>query len=676
MAKETLEDIHQEAMREFSKIQGALKNERLQCLQDRRFYSVAGAQWEGPLGLQFENKPKFEINKIHLAVIRIINEYRNNKIGGLFVSKDGTDTTKLSDVCDGLYRADEQDSVAEEAYDNAFEEAIGGGFGAWQLRTEYEDEEDDENEHQHIKIEPIFDADSSVFFDLQAKRQDKSDAKRAYVLKSYTREAYKEEWGDDPATWGKLIHQYEFDWLTPDIVYVAKYFRVEKVKHTVHIYRGLLGDEKRYTEEELNEDDQLEIELRVTGYREVRQKKVKQTKVRQFIMNGHRVLEDCGYIPGKNIPIVPVYGKRWFIDNVERCMGHVRLPRDTQRLMNMQRSRLGEMAALSTIEKPIFTPEQMAGHAQMWSDDNIRNYPFLLINPMLDQMGQPVAAGPIGYTKVANIPPTMAALMQITEQDMQDLLGNQQAGEEIDSNISGKAVELIQNRLDMQTYIYISNFAKAKKRSCEIWLSMAKEIYVEEKRKKKIIDSSGEASSIELMRPVTNEDTGEMEYENNISEANFDVDIEVGPTSASRKSSTVRSLTGMLQITQDPETAQVLQSMIMMNMEGEGISEVRDYFRQKLIRMGVIKPTDEEAQQLAKEQANQPPDPNATFLQASADAAEAKAANDRAKTLLTVAQVDKTHAETIKIEHDAKINEADIKLRAAETSHRMNNESL
>src|SRR3990172_1972263 len=72
--------IHQDAMAEFEKIQTALRDERLQCLQDRRFYSISGAQWEGPLGVQFENKPRFEVNKIHLAVIRIINEYRNNRI--------------------------------------------------------------------------------------------------------------------------------------------------------------------------------------------------------------------------------------------------------------------------------------------------------------------------------------------------------------------------------------------------------------------------------------------------------------------------------------------------------------------------------------------------------------------------------------------------------------------
>jgi hypothetical protein len=62
-----LRDVHARALREFDNIQSAIRNERLQCLQDRRFYSIAGAQWEGPLEEQYENKPKFEVNKIALA---------------------------------------------------------------------------------------------------------------------------------------------------------------------------------------------------------------------------------------------------------------------------------------------------------------------------------------------------------------------------------------------------------------------------------------------------------------------------------------------------------------------------------------------------------------------------------------------------------------------------------
>lgn len=645
--EQRLAAIHQEALAEFDNIQSSLRDERLQCLKDRRFYSIAGAQWEGPLGEQFENKPKFEVNKIHLAVIRIINEYRNNRITVDFVSKEGKEYDKLADTCDGLYRADEQDSGAEEAYDNAFEEGVSGGFGAWRLRTVYENEEDEEDEKQRIRIEPIFDADSSVFFDLNAKRQDKADAKRCFVITSMTRQAYKDEWGDDPATWSKEVHQYEFDWLTPDVIFVAEYYRVEETRETVYVWETLSGEEERYKDSDFEADEALEERLLAIGSREVRQKNIKRRRVRKYILSGSKVLEDCGYIAGKCIPIVPMYGKRWFVDNVERCMGHVRLAKDAQRLKNMQLSKLGELSALSSVEKPILTPEQVAGHQIMWADDNIKNYPYLLVNPITDANGNQAVTGPIGYTKPPQIPQALAALLQITEQDMQDLLGNQQAGEELQPNISGKAVELVQNKLDMQTFIYMSNMSKAVKRSGEIWLSMAKDVLVEEGRKMKSIGQQNETQSVELAKSVVNE-KGEIEVENDLSEAEFDVSVDVGPSSSSKRAATVRALTGMASLTDDPETKQVLGAMAMMNMEGEGITEVRDYFRKKLLRMGVVKPTEEEQRTMAEEQANQKPDPNAQYLQAAADEAAANATQARAKTILTVAQADETKAKTMR----------------------------
>ena len=428
MSRQTKDDrftkIHCEAMREFNEAQVALRDERLQCLQDRRFYSIAGAQWEGPLGTQFENKPRFEVNKIHLSVIRIFNEYRNNRVTVNFVSKTGSGNDDLADTCAALYRADEQDSVAEEAYDNAFEEAVGGGFGAWRLRTVYEDDEDDDNDNQRIRIEPIFDADSSVFFDLNAKRYDKSDARFCFVLTAYTKEAYEDEFGEvDYSSFPKSVYQRQFDWLTPNVVYVAEYYKVEEYKETIYIYEGLDGQERRVTQAELDdEDNNLEDLLHATGFTEVGQKKIKKKRVRKYILSGSQVLEDCGYIAGKYIPIVPMYGKRWFVDNIERCMGHVRLAKDAQRLKNMQLSKIGEIAALGSVEKPIFTPEQISPYQDMWARDNIDNNPYLLINPLTDGSGNIIATAPVGYTKAPDVPAAMAALLQITEQDCKSIL--------------------------------------------------------------------------------------------------------------------------------------------------------------------------------------------------------------------------------------------------------------
>tara|TARA_R110000751_G_scaffold50097_5_gene111031 strand:- start:4041 stop:6062 length:2022 start_codon:yes stop_codon:yes gene_type:complete len=633
-----------------------MREERLQCLEDRRFYSIAGAQWEGNLAEQFNNKPRFEVNKIQLSVMRIINEYRNNRITVDFVSKDGTENDKLANTCDMLFRADEQDSGADEAYDNAFEEAVGGGFGAFRLRAVYEDEYEDENDYQRIRIEPIYDADSTVFFDLDAKRQDKSDARICYVLSSMTRDAYIDEWNDDPSSWPKEIHQYQFDWATPDMVYVAEVYRVEETSEQIRIFQTIDGEEERYTEQDFDNDEELEVTLDAIGTVEVRQKRVKRRKVHKYIMSGSGVLEDSGYIAGTQIPIIPVYGKRWFIDNIERCMGHVRMAKDAQRLKNMQLSKLGEISALSTVEKPLFTPEQVAGYEVMWAEDNLKNYPYLLLNTVTDANGNESLAGPIGYTKPPQIPPALAGLLQITEQDISDLLGNQEAGEEIASNISGRAVELIQNRLDMQTFIYMSNMSKGIKRCGEIWLSMARDLLVEPNRKMKGIGNQGQMSTLELGKPILNQETGEIEYENDLSQAKFDVSVEVGPSSSSKRAATVRSLLGMMQVSTDPETLQVLSAMAMMNMEGEGLGDVQDFFRKKLVRMNVVQPTPEEQEQLAQEleQLQSQPDPQSMYLEAEAAKSQAQAVKAQADTIkaqadteFTIARAEETRAKTI-----------------------------
>jgi hypothetical protein len=650
---ERLQKVHTDAMVEFDRIQGAMRNERLQCLQDRRFYSIAGAQWEGPLGDQFENKPRLEFNKVHLSVIRIINEYRNNRITVDFTPKDGSSNSELADTCDGLYRADEQDSGAQEAYDNAFEEGVGGGYGAARLRADYEDDEDDDNDKQRIRIEPIFDADSCVFWDLDAKRQDKSDAKRCYVLTSYTYEAFEEEFGHSPATWPKSVHQREFDWSTPDVVYVCELYKLEEKSELIHIFRGLDDQDIRVPDADLKADPDKLDTLTATGYREIRQKKIKTKRVHKYILSGVGVEDDCGLVPGKCIPIVPFYAKRWFVDNIERCMGHVRLAKDAQRLMNSLLSWLTEIAARFDTEKPILTPEQILGHAQMWADDNVKRFPYLLINSLRDAEGNPQPAGPIGYTRAPQIPPVMAALVQIATQALEDLLGNQQAGEQLQPNLSGKAVELIQTRLDMQVFIYMSNFAKFMKRCGEVWLSMAKDIMVEDDRQMKTISADGEMDTVTMRQPVVDPETGEQTMDNDLNQAKFDVWVDVGPSSSSKRAATVRALTGMAQITQDPELLQVITSAAIMNMEGEGLQELRDYCRAKLVKMGVVKPTEEEQAEMEQAAQNQTPDPQAEYLAAAARQADSDAALGHAKTIDTIAAAKLKDATTDKTMADA-----------------------
>jgi hypothetical protein len=657
---ERLAKIHAEALQQFDVCEEAGREERLQALADRRFYSISGAQWEGNFLEQFENRPRLEVNKVHKGVMRIINEYRNNRISVEYIPKDGAEADELAETCNGLYLADEKDSNAEEAQDNAFEEAAGGGFGAWRLKTEYEDEYDEDgSDQQRIRFEPIFDADSSVYFDLNAKRQDKSDAMYCFVLTSMTPQAYEAEYDDSPSTWNKSIHMIEFDWMSPKVVYVAEYYKVEITKQTIHIYKSPDGvTEERYSDDDLEDEDTVMM-ITATGLVKIGEKRIKKRRVHKYILSGNKVLEDAGYIAGPNIPVIPVFGKRWYVDNRERFMGAVRLSKDAQRLKNMQLSRLAEISAMSPIRTPIFAPEQVAGHELRWSEMNVKNYPFMLVNPITQADGSELPGGPLGYTEPPDVPTPLAALLQLTETDMQDLLGQNQAAEEMQPNISGRAIELIQTRLDQNNFIYMSNMAKAVKRCGEIWLGMAKEVYVEDGRKMKTVSQNGETGTVSLAEPTIDPETTRTVYANDLSRAKFDTVVTVGPTSESKRSATVRSLVGMLQFAADPDTQTVLTSMAMMNMEGEGLKDTRQYFRKKLVRMGAVEPTEEEMQEMQAEieAQGQQPDANEELLLAEAE-------KSRSVALLNAAKIQETAAKTAKTMADIDNDDKSIALNA------------
>jgi hypothetical protein len=654
--EERLADVHLEAMARWRKSADPLWEERQQCLMDRRFCNISGAQWEGRLQQQFENRPRLEMNKIRLSVMRIINEKRQNPISVKFRSPDGKDRDAFADTVASIYRADEYDSNAEEARDVAYEEAVTGGFGAWCLYAHREEPDEDEEEEygerpQRICWEPIPDADTSVYFDVNSKRMDKSDARYAFKLVPMSPEAFEREWPKAPAlsSWPQATYSTGvFDWVKPDLVYVAEYYVVEETKEPVQVWGlGIDGPEERHVASEV--DDVFRAELLAQGMRLKRTIKRERKRVHKYIMSGCGVLEDCGYIPGRHIPIIPVYGMRFFVGGVERVSGHVRMAKDPQRLKNMQVSKLAEVASLSSVSKPVMSPEEIAGFEHMYETDNIKNWAYLLKNRVMDKDGNEVRL-PMEYTQPTQVPPALAALVQFTESDLQDILGNQGEADKMVGNMSGVATEMIQTRADSLFFVYHDNFRKAVAREGVIYRDMARDLYVEENRRMKTMSTGGEMDSTVVNVPSL-DDEGAHTMDNDLTRATFDVVTDVGPATASRRQSTVRSLTAMLPMVQDPQTQQVVVAMIMTNMDGEGLTDVKPYFRRKLLEVGAVQPTEQEQQEMAQAQQaaqNAPPDPQQQLLAAATAETQAKAEKAQADTQKSLAEVGRIKADTVK----------------------------
>ena len=647
-----LPDVFDRAFDQFNEITSATRDERMMAIEDRRFVFVQGAQWEGDWGTQFENCLRVQINKTQRGHDKIINDYRANRFAVTYrpIGNKGDDDT--AELLNGLMYSDMYRSKGQQALDNAFGEGASGGFGAWRLCNEYEDESDPDNDHQRIGIYQIVDADQRVYFDLDAKLYDKSDARFAYVLHSMTVEAFKREYGADKLTsWPEnRARPNWFDWFRPAVVYVAEYYEVETPVEELRIFsRAGTEEEFRFWAKDMTSemmDDYLKRGFSLT------RRKIKRKRVHKWMMSGAEILEDCGYIAGDAIPIIPFYGKRVFIDNVERFKGHVRDAKDPARVYNAQISKLVETASLSPREVPIFAPEQVEGLQDHWANMNLERHPYALVHPIRDDGGQIVQAGPSGQIKPPDVPPVLGALIQQTGADIAEITYGDDGAMEVKSNVSGEAMDIASSRVDAKSFIYMDNFKQSMQRFGEVYYAMAKEVYVEEGREVETMDEAGN-TSLATLHELASNDNGVVAKRYDLSVGKFKVIADVTEATATRRDKTVRTMMTLANAAVAVQAMQLGQAALLTaikNMDGEGTTEFQAFTHKMAVTLGLDEPTEQE-QQAAQGQQQQPdPTQLAALAQAKAlDAQAGKFAADtkksEAQTILTLAQAKKTNIE-------------------------------
>lgn len=618
---------------------------REKCIEATRFARVPGGQWEGAtaagtkLDDRFEKYPKFEINKVATELNRIIAEYRNNRITVKFRPGDKEASEELANKLNGLFRADYEETDGGEACDNAFDDAATGGFGCFRLTSMLVNEYDPMDERQRIAIEPVYDPSRSVWFDPDAKKYDKSDALWAFCMYSLSPEKYEAEYGKTPPASLDVttMTSWEYDWFEPEVVYIAKYYEVRKESVDVISYRQpITGEIATYDSDQIED---IEDELALAGFQEVARRSVKRRRVYVSVVDGQNFLEKPRRIPGEHIPLIPVYGKRWFIDDIERVEGHIAKAMDPQRLYNLQVSMLADSAAQDPGQVPIFDPEQVRGLEKHWEDRGKKRPAFLVARAPRDKSGNPIGpAAPGSFTPAPQLSPAIATMLQLTSADIQEVTGSSQAMQQMPSNIAQETVNNLMNRADMASFIYLDNMAKSLKRAGEVWLSMAREVYGSE-REVRVVNEDGTDDIALMNAQVVDSQTGRVVALNDLSTGRYDVTVDVGPSYTARRDATVSVLTNVLStmLPNDPMRP-AIQGIILDNIDGEGLDDFKEYNRNQLLTSGIVKPRNEKEQQIvmqAQQAAANQQNPEMVLAQAQMVAAQAeaqKATNETAQT--------------------------------------------
>ncbi|HGF6180657.1 TPA: portal protein [Escherichia coli] len=669
---ETLEKKHERVMLRFDRAYSPQQDVREKCVEATRFARVPGGQWEGAtaagtkLDDQFEKYPKFEINKVATELNRIISEYRNNRITVKFRPGDREASEELANKLNGLFRADYEETDGGEACDNAFDDAATGGFGCFRLTSMLVNEYDPMDERQRIAIEPVYDPSRSVWFDPDAKKYDKSDALWAFCMYSLSPEKYEAEYGKTPPSSldTTTITSWEYDWFASEVVYIAKYYEIRKESVDVISYQQpITGEIATYDSDQIED---IEDELADAGFIEVARRSVKRRRVYVSVVDGENFLEKPRRIPGEHIPLIPVYGKRWFIDDIERVEGHIAKAMDPQRLYNLQVSMLADTASQDPGQIPIVGMEQIRGLEKHWEARNKKRPAFLPLREVKDKAGNIISgATPAGYTQPAVMNQALAALLQQTSADIQEVTGGSQAMQQMPSNISQETVSNLMNRSDMASFIYLDNMAKSLKRAGEVWLSMAREVYGSD-REVRVVNEDGTDDIALMNAQIVDRQTGNVVALNDLSTGRYDVTVDVGPSYTARRDATVSVLTNVLStmLPNDPMRP-AIQGIILDNIDGEGLDDFKEYNRNQLLTSGIVKPRNEKEQQIvmqAQQAAANQPNPEMLIAQANlvaAQAEEKKADNETRNTLI----------KAFTAQQDAQESQANVVYKLSQAEH-------
>jgi len=655
---------------------------REQASDDLVFYWIT--QWDDQLlsDSQLQYRGQFDI--VRKAGRQILSQLRQNPIQPDFKPKNESRDDD-AELADGLYRAEDRRLDSQEAYDYASQDSVVCGFGAWELYTEYETNNvGDEN--QVIRRRYIPEANNNAFCDPNAKKLDKSDARYWSILTKYSEDGYKnlveELTGERPldvdiASFKQPEESYTFPWIAESKkIYVTSFYHKERVKETVYTFEDPFGTELIVRESNVND---IMDELVDSGYNVKSEKKVYRWKVTRYIASGKEILSTEA-VAGQNIPVIPLYGERTTVEGEEYYEGIVRLAKDPQRLRNFQMSYLADIVSQSPRNKPMFFPEQIQGFEPMYEQNGSdNNYPYYLLNKKTPA-GEELPMGPAMQMPDQQIPPALAASIELARQAVEDVANPGLPQDIADPDLSGKAVNALERRLDQQSYIYQHNFKFAKRRDAEIWAGMATEI-IDTPRVVTIETPDGQTKKVHVMETVIDRETGDPVVINDLTNMEFDVYAEIGQEYSSQKEQTRTEMAAMAAALDPNDPLRKILTMKTLDlMDGVELDDVKKYIHKQLIMQGIKEPDLEnpEDMKIVQEMSQQQGQPDAATILAMAEDKKAQAdmlqqqrgfMKDKADIIIdrTGTQIDAFNAET---------NRAKVVLDAREKNVSIQNKSI
>jgi len=584
----------------------AYSDSREDELDDLRF--MAGSpdnQWQWPAdvlatrgsvqGQTINARPCLTINKLPQHVRQVTNQQRQNRPTSKVIPVDDNADVAVAAVFDGIIRHIEYMSDADVAYDTACDNQVIYGEGYIRILTEYTGEDSFDQDLRIGRVRSSF----SVYMDPTIQDPCGSDAQWCFITEDILKADY-ERMFPNAAPISSIMTRGIGDqslsmWLSENTIRIAEYFYLDYSKTMLNLYPGNVT---------AFENTPQDMQLKMQFVRPLRSRVADRCRVMWVKTNGYDVLDEREWL-GKYIPVVRVVGNEFEVDGRLYVSGLVRNAKDAQRMYNYWVSQEAEMLALAPKAPFIGYGGQFEGYEQQWKTANTTNWPYLEVNPDVQD-----GAGNTLPLPQRSVPPmAQTGLIQAkmgAAEDIKSTTGqyNASLGQQGNER-SGTAIRARVQEGDTGTYHFVDNLGRAVRHIARQLVDMIPKIYDTE-RVARIIGVDGEVekarinpNQMEAVKKIVDAAGITIDKIYNPSIGQYDVIVTTGPSYLTKRQEAVEAMGNILQTS--PQLWQVAGDLFIKNMDWPGAQEMAERFK-KIIDPKVLATDDKPPELQAAEQ--------------------------------------------------------------------------
>lgn len=538
---------------------------------------AAGDQWPAEIKMQrtLDRRPCLTINKTDTFVRSVVNNMRQQrpriKVHPVSAGADQS----VAEVIEGLIRHIEVSSNADAAYDTGADYQVRMGWGYWRILAKYSDPMGWEQDLYVDRVRNPF----SVYPDPTVVAPDGSDMSWVCITGKIKKSQFESKYPGKKVQGWSLVGGGD-DVPTKDEVMLIEYYRLEETPEDLV---RLSSGESMWASEFTAAQKAGKLKL---GVIEVDRRQSVRKRLKWSLLSGADEL-DSRDLPGRYIPVIPIYGAELIDGGKVIRYGMVRQLKDPQKMYNFWRTQETEFVALAPKAPWLMAEGQDEGHEDEWDNANVKNFSSLKYKVVTAPDGVTPLPPPARQQPQAIPAASVNAAMQASE-DLKAVAGMfDPALGAPGQETSGTMVAKRQAQSDLSNYHFYDNETRSIRQTGIVLLDLIPHYY-DTKRVLRIIGEDGTPDSVTI-----NDVGGAVDKVlNDLTVGKYDVVMDTGPGYDTKRLEAQEAMLGVLKVF--PEIAKIGGDLIIRQFDAPGMNALAD-------RMAALIPAAQMDKQLPKD---------------------------------------------------------------------------